>query len=66
MVSRPTVSGLSGTGAGIGTIAATFVIGMISDRYSFRPILVGASIVPVLAAALILLLIRKNAATQKT
>src|SRR5260370_385138 len=61
-----TVSGLSGTGAGIGTIAATFVIGMISDHYSFRPILVGASIVPVLAAALILLLIRKNAATQKT
>jgi len=61
-----TVSGLSGTGAGIGTIAATFLIGMISDHYSFRPILVGASIIPVIAAALVLLLIRRNPVTQKT
>jgi ACS family hexuronate transporter-like MFS transporter len=59
-----TVSGLSGTGAGIGTIAATFLIGTISDRYSFRPILVGASIVPVIAAALVLLFIRKNSAMR--
>jgi len=55
-----TVSGLSGTGAGIGTIAATFLIGVISDHYSFRPILITASIVPIIAAALILLLIRKK------
>jgi len=61
-----TVSGLSGTGAGIGTIAATFLIGIISDRYSFRPILVVASIVPVIAAGLILLLAGKNAGPQKT
>jgi hypothetical protein len=40
-----TVSGLSGTGAGVGTIASTYLIGRISDRYSFGPILVGASLV---------------------
>jgi len=54
------VSGLSGTGAGIGTIAATFLIGVIADRYSFRPVLVAASIIPMIAAALILMLIRSQ------
>src|SRR5205823_4163812 len=29
------VSGMSGTGAGIGTILSTFVIGQVSDKYSF-------------------------------
>ena len=56
------VSGMSGTGAGIGTIAATLLIGVISDHYSFEPILVAASIVPLIAAALILLLIRNSSA----
>ena len=41
-----TVSGLSGTGAGIGTIAATYLTGAIADRMSFAPILIGASLVP--------------------
>jgi ACS family hexuronate transporter-like MFS transporter len=54
------VSGLSGTGAGIGTILSTFVIGRISDKYSFAPILVGASLVPLLATALVFLLIRSK------
>ena len=40
------VSGLSGTGAGIGTIAATLLTGAIADRMSFSPILIGASLVP--------------------
>ena len=60
------VSGMSGTGAGIGTIAATLLIGVVSDRYSFEPILVGASIVPLMAAALILLLIRNNAGGRES
>jgi ACS family hexuronate transporter-like MFS transporter len=55
-----TVSGLSGTGAGIGTIISTFIIGRISDRYSFEPILVGASLVPLLATALVFLLVREQ------
>jgi MFS transporter, ACS family, hexuronate transporter len=53
-----TVSGLSGTGAGIGTIISTFLIGRIADRYSFAPILVGASLVPLVATALVFLLVR--------
>ena len=33
------VSGMSGTGAGIGTILATYATGVVADRYSFEPIL---------------------------
>jgi ACS family hexuronate transporter-like MFS transporter len=58
------VSGMSGTGAGVGTIAATYLIGVVSDQHSFRPILVAASLVPVLAAAMILLLIRERPKAQ--
>ncbi len=54
------VSGMSGTGAGIGTILSTFLIGWISDRYSFAPILVGASLVPLVATALVFLLVRSR------
>jgi ACS family hexuronate transporter-like MFS transporter len=56
------VSGMSGTGAGIGTILSTFLIGRISDRYSFEPILIGASLVPLVATALVFLLIREKKA----
>jgi ACS family hexuronate transporter-like MFS transporter len=58
------VSGMSGTGAGIGTIVSTFLIGHISDRYSFAPILVGASLVPLVATALVFLLIRETRIRQ--
>jgi ACS family hexuronate transporter-like MFS transporter len=52
------VSGMSGTGAGIGTIAATYLTGYVADHYSFGPILVGASIVPLFAAVVILTMVR--------
>ena len=55
-----TVSGMSGTGAGIGTILSTYLIGYVSDRYSFGPVLIGASLVPLLAMALVLLLVRNT------
>jgi ACS family hexuronate transporter-like MFS transporter len=55
------VSGMSGTGAGIGTVAATYLTGVVSDRYSFGPILVIASIVPTLACFAILKLVRVDA-----
>jgi len=58
------VSGMSGTGAGIGTIAATYLTGMVADRYSFAPILVVASMVPLVAAAAVLLLVRNTRATR--
>jgi ACS family hexuronate transporter-like MFS transporter len=44
-----TVSGMGGAAAGIATIAATYLTGVISDRDSFEPILIAASIVPLFA-----------------
>jgi ACS family hexuronate transporter-like MFS transporter len=55
------VAGLSGTAAGLGTIAATYLIGVIADRFSFAPILVVASFVPFAAALLVLALVRNTA-----
>ena len=52
------VSGMSGTGAGIGTIVSTFLIGCVADRYSFEPILIAASLIPLVATFLVLLLVR--------
>ena len=59
------VSGLGGTGAGLGTIAAIYLTGWVSDRYSFEPILFGASIIPLIAMVAVLVLIRNNAATER-
>ena len=55
-----TVSGLSGAAAGLGTIAATYITGAVADRYSFQPILVGASLVPLLAVLVLVLLVRNT------
>jgi ACS family hexuronate transporter-like MFS transporter len=55
-----TVSGLGGAAAGVGTIAATYVTGAVADRYSFGPILVGASLVPLLAVVVLLTLVRNT------
>jgi ACS family hexuronate transporter-like MFS transporter len=63
------VSGLSGTGAGIGTIIAFELIGRLSDAraaaatHSFDPILITAGLVPFIGMLLVLLLIR-NPATK--
>ncbi len=54
------VSGMSGTGAGIGTIISTFLIGWSADHYSFEPVLIAASIIPLIATALVLILIREQ------
>jgi MFS transporter, ACS family, aldohexuronate transporter len=53
-----TVSGMSGTGAGIGTIISTYLIGYVSDHYSFEPILIVASLIPFFGMILVLLLVR--------
>jgi ACS family hexuronate transporter-like MFS transporter len=55
-----TVSGMGGTGAGIGTIISTYTVGYIADHYSFGPILVGASMVPLVAMFLVLWLVRNT------
>lgn len=59
-----TVSGMSGTGAGLGTILSTYLIGWAADHYSFQPVLVVASIVPLIATMIVCLLIPRKAADQ--
>jgi ACS family hexuronate transporter-like MFS transporter len=54
-----TVAGMSSTGAGIGTIISTLLIGYVSDHYSFAPILVAASLIPLAATAVVFLLVRR-------
>jgi ACS family hexuronate transporter-like MFS transporter len=59
------VSGMSGAGAGLGTITATLITGVIADRYSFEPILIGASLIPLGAVLAVLLLVRNTDATDR-
>ena len=65
-----TVSGLSGTGAGIGTIIAFKLIGYFSDlphvaaTHSFDRIIVAAGILPFIGMVLVLLLVRNTSATD--
>ena len=54
------VSGLSGTGAGVGTVLATYLTGLVADRYSFRPVLIVASLIPLAAAVAVLALVRRR------
>lgn len=57
-------AGLGGNAAGIGTIAATLLIGRVSDQYSFEPILIAASLIPLLATVAVVALVRNNHATD--
>ncbi len=65
------VSGLSGTGAGLGTIVAFKLIGYFSDArraagtHAFDPIMILAGIVPVIGMILVLLLVRNSKATEQ-
>jgi MFS transporter, ACS family, hexuronate transporter len=60
------VCGMSLTGGGIGTIVSTFLIGAIVDHYSFRPVLIAASLAPLLGSAVVLLLVRKATLPSET
>ena len=59
------VAGLGGTAAGVGTITATLITGFVADHYSFEPILIGASIIPLIAMVAVLVLVRNNTATRR-
>jgi MFS transporter, ACS family, hexuronate transporter len=59
------VSGISGTAAGILTIISTFLVGWISDHYSFEPILIVASIIPLIGMVLVLFLIKNTKSSGK-
>jgi len=52
------VSGLGGTGAGIGTLVSTYLIGAITDRFSFQPIIIGMSLIPVIATIILVTMVR--------
>jgi ACS family hexuronate transporter-like MFS transporter len=65
------VSGLSGAGAGVGTIIAFYLIGHFSDArratgtHSFDPIVIVAGLVPLVGMILVLLLVRNTEATNQ-
>jgi MFS transporter, ACS family, hexuronate transporter len=65
------VSGFSGTGAGIGTIIAFELIGHVSDArraagtHAFDPIIIIAGLVPFIGMLLVLLLVRNTEATRE-
>ena len=54
------VSGLSGFGAGLVTLLSTWLIGEITDRMSFAPVLITASVVPCIAAAVLVTMVRSS------
>lgn len=64
------VSGLGGTGTGLGTIVAFKLVGYVSDArrgagtHAFDPIVIAAGIIPFIGMILVLLLIRNNEATE--
>jgi ACS family hexuronate transporter-like MFS transporter len=58
------VSGMGGTGAGLGTIGAIYLTGWVADRYSFEPILLGASLIPLVALWAVLFLVRNTDETR--
>jgi MFS transporter, ACS family, hexuronate transporter len=65
------VSGLSGTGAGVGTIIAFKLIGYFSDSrqaagtHAFDPIVILAGLLPLVGMILVLLLVRNNTSTAR-
>jgi ACS family hexuronate transporter-like MFS transporter len=61
-----TVSGLSGTGAGIGTLISTYLIGVVADKFSFQPIIIVASIVPCIATLVFVTMVRRGDKPDKS
>jgi ACS family hexuronate transporter-like MFS transporter len=65
------VSGLGGTGSGLGTIVAFFLVGRLADAHraaathSFDSILVAGGVIPFVGMLLVLLLVRNNWATEQ-
>jgi ACS family hexuronate transporter-like MFS transporter len=55
-----TVAGMAGTGAGIGTMISTYVIGRVTDVTSFAPVIAGAAVIPCIATLLFVTLVRAS------
>jgi MFS family permease len=56
---------MSATGAGFGTILSTYLIGWAADHYSFQPVLLAASTVPLAATLLVCLLVPSRTPGQE-
>jgi len=54
------VSGMGGTAAGIGTLITTFFIGQVTDKFSFQPVVIAASIVPCIATLAFVTMVRAS------
>jgi ACS family hexuronate transporter-like MFS transporter len=54
------VSGLSGTGAAIGGMIFTLVIGVVVDHFSYLPVFTAAALMPLWAASILLWGVRQN------
>jgi ACS family hexuronate transporter-like MFS transporter len=54
------VSGLSGTAAGIGTLITTYLIGVVTDRFSFEPVILVASVLPCVATVILVRMVRSD------
>lgn len=54
------VSGLSGTGAAIGGMIFTLVIGVVVDHFSYLPVFTAAALMPLAAASILLWGVRQN------
>jgi ACS family hexuronate transporter-like MFS transporter len=59
------VTGLSGLAAGLVGAGFTFAVGMLVDRYSYKPAFMAAGLLPLFATASILLLIRSPRSTAR-
>ena len=53
-----TVAGMAGTGAGLGTLVSTYLIGRVTDATSFAPVIATCAIVPCVATLVFLLFVR--------
>ena len=60
-----TVTGLSGLAAGLVGAAFTFAVGILVDRFSYKPAFLVAGLMPLLATACLLLLVRAPASTAE-
>jgi ACS family hexuronate transporter-like MFS transporter len=59
-----TVTGISGLAAGLVGAAFTFAVGILVDRFSYAPAFLVAGLMPILATACLLLLVRAPASTS--
>ena len=55
-----TVSGMAGTGAGIGTMISTYLIGRVTDATSFAPVIAAAAVIPCIATVIFVTMVRTS------